>query len=158
MTSASKTSEGHVTSASSVPAIPLWINGKKVPVIGRVTMDMTMLDVTDLNRVDVGDEVVIVGKQGRETLEIEDVARWAGTSPYEIFCGIAGGTQNTDGLVRSFGDGESFADFGLHFGPVGETAIAQTGGEIGWADEDSIHTWRTTNRVKLGQRFWRFDL
>ena len=62
--------------------------GKRVPVVGRVTMDMTMLDVTDAPGVRVGDEVVILGSQGNASLPAEDLARWAETSPYEIFCGI----------------------------------------------------------------------
>src|SRR5207248_1953553 len=42
------------------------VRGRRVPVVGRVTMDMTMLDVTDLPEVAVGDEVVILGGQGKE--------------------------------------------------------------------------------------------
>lgn len=65
------------------------VGGKRVPVVGRITMDMTMLDVTDAPGVRVGDEVVILGAQGDASLPVEDLARWAETSPYEIFCGIA---------------------------------------------------------------------
>ncbi len=65
------------------------VNGKRVPVIGRVTMDMTMLDVTSLPDVRVGDEVVLIGSQGASTITAWDLARWGGTSPYEIFCDIA---------------------------------------------------------------------
>ena len=65
------------------------VRGQKVPVLGRVTMDMTMLDVTDLPEVHVGDEVTILGKQGAAEVPVHDLAQWAGTSPYEIFCGIA---------------------------------------------------------------------
>ncbi|MBI3013137.1 MAG: alanine racemase [Elusimicrobia bacterium] len=65
------------------------VRGKRVPVIGRVTMDMTMLDVTGLQEVNVGDEVVLIGKQGEENISAQEVAAWCQTSPYEIFCGIA---------------------------------------------------------------------
>ncbi len=65
------------------------VRGKRVPIIGRVTMDMTMLDVTDLPEVRVGDEVVIVGNQGEEEIQIQELAQKCQTSPYEIFCGIS---------------------------------------------------------------------
>lgn len=65
------------------------VNKRKVMVVGRVTMDMIVLDVTDLDNVEVGSEVVLMGNQGRETISVDDVARWAGTIPYEIFCGIS---------------------------------------------------------------------
>ncbi len=65
------------------------VNGTRAPVVGRVTMDMTMLDVTDIPGVRVGDEVVILGKQGKSEVSVWELADWAGTSPYEIFCGIS---------------------------------------------------------------------
>ncbi|MBI4211545.1 MAG: alanine racemase [Deltaproteobacteria bacterium] len=65
------------------------VGGQKIPVIGRVTMDMIMIDVTDLAQVNVGDEVVLMGTQGTERITVDDVAKWAGTLPYEIFCGIS---------------------------------------------------------------------
>ncbi len=65
------------------------VRGKRVPVIGRVTMDMTMLDVTDLEEVRVGDEVVILGSQEKMSISVQEVANLCQTSPYEIFCGIS---------------------------------------------------------------------
>ncbi len=65
------------------------VNGKRAPVLGRITMDMTMLDVTDIPGVRVGDEVVILGRQGKDEVSVWELAAWAGTSPYEIFCGIS---------------------------------------------------------------------
>lgn len=64
------------------------VNGQRVPVIGRVTMDMTMLDVTDLSGVQVGDEVVLIGKQDKEEITVQEMAQWTETIPYEVFCGI----------------------------------------------------------------------
>ena len=52
-------------------------------------MDMTMLDVAALPDVRVGDEVVLIGSQGAETLAVEDLAKDLDTSPYEAFCDIA---------------------------------------------------------------------
>lgn len=58
--------------------------GKKAPIVGRVSMDMTIIDVTDIPSVKEGDEVVIIGRQGKETLSAEEVASAAGTINYEL--------------------------------------------------------------------------
>ena len=65
------------------------INGKRAPIVGRVTMDMTMVDVTDLHEVKIGDEVVIIGKQGENSITAEEVADWADTINYEIYCALS---------------------------------------------------------------------
>ena len=65
------------------------IGGRRVPVVGRVTMDMIMVDVTDLPKVSVGDEVVLLGRQGNESINVEEVAQKCDTISYEIFCGIS---------------------------------------------------------------------
>ena len=59
--------------------------GKPVPVIGTICMDMTMLDITDLPGIKEGDEVIIFGP----SLSVKQVAKWAGTIPYEILTGIS---------------------------------------------------------------------
>jgi len=64
------------------------VRGRKVPVIGRVCMDQTMLDVTDVPGVQVGDEVVVYGDQGNETIGVEDVAAMIGTIPYDVLCAV----------------------------------------------------------------------
>jgi len=64
------------------------VNGRKVPVIGRVCMDLTMLDVTDVPGVQVGDEVVLYGTQGNERIGVEEVAAMIGTIPYEVLCAV----------------------------------------------------------------------
>lgn len=65
------------------------VRGKRVPVVGRVTMDMIVIDVTDVPEVVVGDDVVLMGKQGRDAITVEEIANWVGTITYEIFCGIS---------------------------------------------------------------------
>jgi alanine racemase len=65
------------------------IGGNRAPVVGRVTMDMTMVDVTDLPEVKAGDEVVLIGRQGEDTIMAEEVAAWADTINYEIFCALS---------------------------------------------------------------------
>lgn len=64
------------------------VHGRRSPVVGRVCMDLTMIDVTDIPDANRGDEVVLLGEQGDETLSVSQLAEWAGTIPYEIFCGI----------------------------------------------------------------------
>ncbi len=64
------------------------IGGKRCPLVGRVTMDQVMADVTGVNA-KVGDEVIMVGSQGKKEIKISEWARWAGTISYEIFCGIS---------------------------------------------------------------------
>lgn len=64
------------------------VGGRRVRVVGRVTMDMTMLDVTDIPCA-IGAEVVLMGKQAGEVITVDDVAKRAGTIPYEIMCGVS---------------------------------------------------------------------
>jgi alanine racemase len=64
---------------------PVLIRGREVSVVGRVSMDMTMLDVTDLPEAAVGDEVTLWGRG----LPAERVAQFADTIAYELFCRIA---------------------------------------------------------------------
>jgi alanine racemase len=53
-----------------------------------VTMDVTMIDVSHIPHVNVGDEVIIFGKQGNEEISVYEVARRCGTISYEVTCGI----------------------------------------------------------------------
>ncbi len=62
----------------------MWIRGERAPIVGRVSMDLTLLDVTDLKGVKVGDEVVFFSTQE----QIWEVSKAAGTIPYEILCKI----------------------------------------------------------------------
>jgi alanine racemase len=62
------------------------IHGQRCPVIGRVTMDMMMADVTKLSGISSGDEVVVIGAQGRERITMEEVADKIGTINYEVAC------------------------------------------------------------------------
>ena len=64
------------------------VRGVCVPVAGRISMDWTMLDVTAVREVRVGDEVMLIGDQGECTLTAEGMAKAIGTISYEITCGI----------------------------------------------------------------------
>jgi alanine racemase len=65
------------------------LHGKRCPVLGRVTMDQIMADVTALPGVEPGDEAVLFGRQGAEEIFAADLARQAGTIAWEIFTGIS---------------------------------------------------------------------
>ena len=65
------------------------INGKKAPIIGRISMDQTVADITDIPKVKVGDQAVLIGKQGKEEISADDIARQTGTINYEIVAKIA---------------------------------------------------------------------
>ena len=62
------------------------VRGERWPLLGRVTMDACVFGVDD--RVEVGDEVVLVGEQGGESVRAEEIARWADTINYEVTTGI----------------------------------------------------------------------
>lgn len=68
------------------------IGGKKAQIIGRICMDITICDVTGIDGVKAGDEAVFLGSQGEETITGDEIAGWAGTISYEVFCSI--GRQN----------------------------------------------------------------
>ena len=67
---------------------PALVRGRRVPVIGRICMDQTMLDVTDVPGVSVGDEVVLYGSQGEERISIEEIAALLGTISNEVICAV----------------------------------------------------------------------
>lgn len=62
----------------------MWVNGILAPIVGDICMDMTMIDITDIPSVNEGDSVQVFGKN----LAITQVAKWAGTIPYEILTSI----------------------------------------------------------------------
>ncbi len=65
------------------------IRGKKARILGRVCMDHIIVDVSCIPGVSVGDEVVLLGKQGKEVITADCLAALAATIPYEILCGIS---------------------------------------------------------------------
>jgi alanine racemase len=64
------------------------VRGRRVPIIGRVCMDMTMVDVTGVPDIRVGDEAVLIGRQGNEEITADEVAEIQGTISYEVLCRI----------------------------------------------------------------------
>ena len=64
------------------------VSGKRVPVVGRICMDISMVDLTDLEGVKDGDDVVIIGSQGKESISACEIAQKAETIPYEILTSL----------------------------------------------------------------------
>jgi len=67
----------------------MLVGGQRVPIVGRVCMDLTMLDVGNVKNVQMGDEVVVFGQQGNETLSVDEMAAMLDTINYEIVTGIS---------------------------------------------------------------------
>jgi alanine racemase len=67
------------------------VGGEYAPVVGRVSMDLTIVDVTHIQSVAVGDEVVLIGKSkiDEKSVDAVELARWCETVPYEILCGLS---------------------------------------------------------------------
>ena len=64
------------------------VRGRRAPIVGRVCMDQTMIDVTDIPHVRQGDEVVLIGSQGDARITVDEVARRLGTIHYEVISEI----------------------------------------------------------------------
>jgi alanine racemase len=62
------------------------IQGHRARILGRVCMNLTLFDVTDIPEAGPGDEVVLMGRQGDETITADELAGIAGTISYEVFC------------------------------------------------------------------------
>ncbi len=77
------------------------IRGHRAPMVGRVSMDYTTVDVGHIPGVSVGDRATLIGRQGSERIELEEVARRADTIPYEIACAVG------KRVVRTYQGGET---------------------------------------------------
>ncbi|WP_163339653.1 alanine racemase [Desulfopila sp. IMCC35008] len=69
------------------------IKGKRASILGRVCMNLCMVDITEIDGVEVGDEAVLLGSQGQETITADDIAGWAGTISYELLCMLGNNNQ-----------------------------------------------------------------
>lgn len=88
--------DGYPRQASGQGAQVL-IRGIRCPLLGRVTMDQMMVDVSALGgAVVAGDEVVLIGRQGEESIPAAEVAAWSGTIAWHVFTGISGRVQRVE--------------------------------------------------------------
>ena len=62
------------------------IRGKRAPIVGRVCMDLIMVDVTGIPGVSKGDEAILIGRQGEERITADEIAKKIGSIPYEVLC------------------------------------------------------------------------
>jgi alanine racemase len=65
------------------------VKGRRCKVVGRVCMDLTLIDVTGIPGVKVGDEVVLLGRQGAEEVTVDEIAEKIGSISYEVFCSVS---------------------------------------------------------------------
>jgi alanine racemase len=65
------------------------VRGKRAPVVGRVSMDLVTIDVTDIPEARFGDEVILLGKQGGAEIAVEELAKRAGTISHDVFTRIS---------------------------------------------------------------------
>lgn len=78
--------DGYMRSASGRAQV--LVGGRRCAVLGRITMDQMLVDVSRVPRVAVGDEVVLIGRQGRERISATNLATWAGSIPWEVLTNI----------------------------------------------------------------------
>ncbi len=69
------------------------IAGQRAPVLGRICMNACLADITGLNQVRPGDEVVLIGRQGAAEITADEVAGWLGTINYEVLCQVGSRNQ-----------------------------------------------------------------
>lgn len=65
------------------------LHGRRIPVVGRVCMDMCMADVTDVPQAQVGDTVTVFGRDGDEFIPVTALSDPLGTISYEVICGVS---------------------------------------------------------------------
>jgi alanine racemase len=78
--------DGYMRQLSNIGRV--LINGKFANVVGRVSMDWTLIDVSEIENVKIGDEVVLIGEQNGLSIETEELAEKTNTISYEVTCGI----------------------------------------------------------------------
>ena len=71
------------------------VNGVAVPIVGRVCMDQTVFDITDAGYVNVGDPIILIGREGNVRVTAEDHAEIGSTISHEIVTGITGRVSRT---------------------------------------------------------------
>lgn len=65
------------------------VRGKRAPVVGQICMDLSMVDISEIEDVEVGDSVTLLGCDGEDTITPDDLGRWSETIPYEVLARIS---------------------------------------------------------------------
>lgn len=86
------------------------IRGERAPIVGRITMDYVMVDITKIKEATVGDVVTFFGKDGHAMLSVEDLARSIDTIPYEITCAVGGRVKRIP-VESDIADSRRFSSF-----------------------------------------------
>ena len=74
------------------------VRGKRCPILGRVTMDQTVIDVTEVPEILAGDVVTLIGSRDGATISVGEFCAWSGNIPWEVFCSI---TKRVDRVYRT---------------------------------------------------------
>lgn len=74
------------------------VRGKRAPVRGRICMNMCMVDITAIEGVETGDEVVLLGVQEDDRIDADEIGRWSDTISYEVLCAL--GNNNTRFMIE----------------------------------------------------------
>jgi alanine racemase len=80
---------GYADGFRRVPGNFVLIEGQRVPVVGNVAMDQTMVRLDNVPQAEIGSEVVIIGRQGEQEISAYEIGRRWGTISYEVICGLA---------------------------------------------------------------------
>ncbi len=89
---ARKISVNGTTTSAAEPARghgEVLLRGQRAPIVGRISMDLTLVDVTRVAGAAIGDEVVLIGSSGEQEITAWDHARWADTIVYETLCNLS---------------------------------------------------------------------
>ena len=76
--------DGYLRSLSNKAEVLL--HGRRAPVVGRISMNLTLVDVSEIQEVRPGDEAVLLGRQGNERISADEIAGWMETISYEVLC------------------------------------------------------------------------
>jgi len=79
-----------LSATNQTPGGQMLVHGRRAPIVGRVCMNLTLLDLADCPEAEVGDEVVVLGRQGEEVLRAEEMAQAWGTVSNEVLCLLGG--------------------------------------------------------------------
>jgi alanine racemase len=78
--------DGYLRSGSNRAKV--LVQGKRCPILGRISMDQMLVDVSSIGNVGIGDEVTLIGAQGNDVIGVSEVAAWCGTIPWEVLTNI----------------------------------------------------------------------